>query len=571
MARVAVIAPEPDTAQAVTDRLRNCSFVECCEITKHVNGADSLASRGRAGLSGLNGVDTVVYFPSWLADRRLMPDLAKARAVFDQCARAGIKKLILLSSGAAYGASPHNPGFVSESYSVLRDGRNLIASEWRELEALARQCLALKSNVEVTILRPASVLSHVRADYLSQLLRGRVAITLPGHDPPLQLLHPGDVVNAICCAIQKAEGGVFNVAPDGVIPLNVALRWAGSKRIPVPRILQRIGRLGLSRVGLAHPVDQLEYVRYSWTVSNKKSKRELGFKPRFSSAEALREFVRERSEAPVELGNGSKLDFDDFGLDKDYIAAYGRTLFNFLYRYYWRIEMRGADHIPRSGRAVLVGIHRGFMPFDGVMALHGIVRTTGRFPRFLIHPTLIKFPFQFNFMTKLGGIIACQENADYVLQRDELLGVFPEGIQGAFTLYRDAYRVGDLVRDDFVRMALRNHSPIVPFVTVGSAEIFPILKRIKWRWWKRYTEWPFFPLTLTFPLLPLPLPSKWHTQFLPVLHVESQYPPEAASDATTVHAISQTVRSQMQAAIDGMLRRRKSIFFGSLFEAEVTS
>jgi nucleoside-diphosphate-sugar epimerase/1-acyl-sn-glycerol-3-phosphate acyltransferase len=570
MARVAVIAPEADTAQVVVDRLRKSSFVECCEITEPVNGADSCAGREQVTLPELDSVDTVVYFPSWLAHHRRTPDLAKARALFDQCARARIKKLILLSSTAVYGASPHNPGLLSESYPVPRDGRNLIASEWRELEALARQRLALERNVELTILRPATVLSHVRADYVSQLLSGRVAITLPGHDPSLQLLHPDDVVNAIGCAIQKAEGGVFNVAPDGAIPLRVALRWAGSKRIPVPRILQRLVRLGLARVGLAHPADQLEYVRYSWTASNKKSKRELGFKPRFSSAEALRAFIRERSQAPVESGDGSKLDFDDFGLDKEYIAAYGRTLFNFLSRYYWRIEMSGADHIPRSGRAVLAGIHRGFMPFDGVMALHGIVQATGRFPRFLIHPTLIKFPFQFNFMTKLGGIIACQENADYVLQHDELLGVFPEGIQGAFTLYREAYRVGDLFRDDFVRMALRNHSAIVPFVTVGSAEIFPILKRIRWRWWKRYTEWPFFPLTLTFPLLPLPLPSKWHTQFLPPLHVERQYPPETANDAATVRAISQTVRCQMQEAIDSMLKRRKSIFFGSLFKAEVS-
>jgi hypothetical protein len=82
--------------------------------------------------------------------------------------------------------------------------------------------------------------------------------------------------------------------------------------------------------------------------------------------------------------------------------------------------------------------------------------------------------------------------------------------------------------------------------------------------------WPFIPITPTFPLLPLPLPTKWHTQFLPPLHIERQYPPEAAGDAATVRAISQDVRSRMQKAIDGMLKRRKSIFFGSLFHGETT-
>ena len=110
---------------------------------------------------------------------------------------------------------------------------------------------------------------------------------------------------------------------------------------------------------------------------------------------------------------------------------------------------------------------------------------------------------------------------------------------------------------------------IVPFVTVGSAEIFPIFGRLKWRFWTRYTEWPYFPITATFPLLPLPLPSKWHTQFLPPIHIEQQYPPEAAQDKNVVKAISMEVRRQMQQAVDEMLQRRRSIFFGSIFKPEV--
>src|SRR5262249_23892940 len=127
-------------------------------------------------------------------------------------------------------------------------------------------------------------------------------------------------------------------------------------------------------------------------------------------------------------------------------------------------------------------------------------------------------------------------------------------------------RLGKFGRDEFVKMALRNQAPIVPFVTVGSAEIFPILKRIDWGWWKRFTEWPYFPLTPTFPLLPVPLPSKWHTRFLEPIHIEQWFPPEAAEDLSTVRMISHEVRSRIEEAIDQMRRRRKSIFFGSVFQ-----
>ena len=83
-------------------------------------------------------------------------------------------------------------------------------------------------------------------------------------------------------------------------------------------------------------------------------------------------------------------EFDDFGMDKDYINAFGRTLFKLLHDRYWRVEVEGLGHVPERGRAVLVGVHRGFMPWDAVMTLHLLARELGRYPRFLIHPGLIK-------------------------------------------------------------------------------------------------------------------------------------------------------------------------------------
>src|SRR5687767_7275645 len=276
-----------------------------------------------------------------------------------------------------------------------------------------------------------------------------------------------------------------------------------------------------ARLGWADPAGQLDAIRYSSTVSNRKIKDELGFEP-----------------------SADDTAFDPYGMDKGYIAAYGRTLFRFLHRCWWRIETRGLEHVPRQGRAVLVGVHRGFQPWDGVMTLHTIATEVGRHPRFLIHPGLIKFPFLANYMTRLGGIVACQENAAWVLGNDELLGFFPEGIRGAFSMYRDAYKLKRFGRDEFVKMALRNRAPLVPFVTVGSAEIYPILLRVNSKLVRRVFEWPYLPITPTFPLPGLPLPSKWHTRFLEPIPVHEQHPPEAADDPRIVRQISAEVRAR---------------------------
>jgi len=284
--------------------------------------------------------------------------------------------------------------------------------------------------VGLTILRPSLVIPS--AALPARLLSRRLVPTLPGHDPVMQLLSASDVAEAILCAARSPKPGIYNVAPDTVVPLHRAIQLAGRTRLPFPRTLQRA----------AHSSESLDYLRYPWTISNQKIKRELGFVPQKSSAATLMEL---NSNNP--LPKGCAPHFDEFGMDPDYIRFYSKTLFRLVSDFYWRIEDKGVAYIPARGRALLVGVHRGFMPFDGVMALNTVVRRTGRIPRFLTHPALLKFPFLANFMTKLGGVVACQESADRVLESGEILGIYPEGIHGAFTLYRDAYKLHAFGRD----------------------------------------------------------------------------------------------------------------------------
>ena len=548
LARVLIIADSSPIAHALVNRLSKSPAVESCQLTVHYNGNNT-------HLFAEQAIDTVIYAPKLRSQNEMIPNLAEAEAVLQGCAAAGIAKVVVLSSAMIYGADPHNPGFITELRQPVRGEKDPIGGEWAKLEALADRLLGQETGTQLTILRPTTTPVRGGTDYFSRLFRKRLVPTVPLHDPSLQLLGPDDLAQAVCCAVERSKGGVFNVAPDGVIPLRAALRMAGAKRVPILGMAQKLGR--------SHQGDQLEYIRYSWAVSSEKIKQELGFVSERSSAEVLTDTLNGQLS---KRWSASKEDahFDDFGMDPTYIES-KHTIFEFLHNHYWRIEVKGIEHVPRQGRAVVVGVHRGFMPFDGVMLLHLVSREAGRYMRFLIHPCLIKTPFPFDF-TKLGGIKAGQENSDYVLQHDELLGYFPEGIQGAFRYYRHVYQLGKFGRDEFVKAAIRNQAPIVPVVTVGSADIFPVLAKLKWRWWKAYSLWPCFPIAPPFPLLPLPLPTKWHTQFLEPWHIEDLYPPEAADDAAIVRAISQEVRKRMQDAIDDMLRRRKSVFWGSIFE-----
>ena len=545
-ARVAVVSSRDCLAEPLLDALRRSPDVELCERAPHEPDAIEAAVFGR--------YDTVVYSALPAAGPATGPDVVAARAVCERLASVPLKHAVVISSAAVYSPNHQSTGFLAES-SFIPEGRSAIADEWREVERLSG-LIGERSGAAPTlrtILRPAAVLDGT--DYFSRLLKGSVGITYPGHDPTLQFLSPLDLAEGVAAVVAARRGGTYNVAPAGAVPLRAALKMAGVTRLPVGRVAQNAVRAVTSHAGLAVSADQLKYIQYTWTVSADKLRREIGFVASRSSVQAITELT---GRAP----GAAARPFDDFGMDPDYIRRYCGHLFKFLHDYYWRVEIDGIEEVPREGKGVLVGVHRGFMPFDGVMALFALVTRRDRIPRFLIHPSLTKFPFLADFMAKLGGLMACQENGDYVLERGELLGVFPEGIRGAFTMYKRAYMLGKFGRDEFVRMALRHRAPLLPFVTVGSAEIYPILKRVDWRWFKRYTEWPFLPITPA----PFPLPSKWHTRFLPAMHIEEQYPPEAADDPKLVHQISLEVRQRMQAAIDEMLLRRRSIFYGSIFE-----
>jgi 1-acyl-sn-glycerol-3-phosphate acyltransferase/nucleoside-diphosphate-sugar epimerase len=494
-----------------------------------------------------------VYVPSYADDECMIPDLWEARRVFQQFTRLWPHKLVLLSSALIYGTGAARQSLVSEDYSAPGQGRSDISGRWKSLEALAQECW--NGSTPFTILRPTTVLPSPAL--LSRRIMRPMAVTLAGHDPMLQLLGLEDLARAILCAVRSTGSGVFNVAPDGVVPLHAAIKLAQGYRLPLPRTWQQLVRYA----------ESLEYLRYPWTVSNQKIKDQLGFMPRQSSAEVARASRQQNSAHSGRKLAQAPAEFDDFGMDRSYIERLSGTVFKFLSNRYWRIEAKGIEHIPGQGRAILVGTHRGFIPWDAVMTLHLVLENTGRIPRYLTHPGLLKFPFISNFMTKLGGVVACQQSADSILARDELLGVFPEGVQGAFTPYRQTYQLRSFGRDSFVKLALRHRAPIIPYVTVGSAEIYPIFAQIKSRHWTRYSEWPCLPIS-TFPLLPLPLPTKWHLQFLPAINLHERYGQEAAQNPAIIREISAEVRLQMQHAVEAITRRRRSWFWGSVFQPE---
>ncbi len=254
---------------------------------------------------------------------------------------------------------------------------------------------------------------------------------------------------------------------------------------------------------------------------------------------------------------------DSFGFDLEFTERV-KNVALWFYRHYWRVEVEGVENVPACGRALLVANHAGIIPYDGAMIRTAILaeHPKPRHARMLVVDWAFALPYASMLLTKTGNVLAHPDNAATLLERDELVGVFPEGVKGAAKRYRNRYRVQRLGRGGFVQVALRTGAPIVPVAVVGSEEVHPVIMEA--RPIARLFRLPTVPITPTFPWLGLaglvPLPSKWLIAFGKPIKV-SHFGPEAANDSRLVLELSEQVREWIQDTLHQLLPRRRTIFF----------
>jgi 1-acyl-sn-glycerol-3-phosphate acyltransferase len=252
---------------------------------------------------------------------------------------------------------------------------------------------------------------------------------------------------------------------------------------------------------------------------------------------------------------------DDFGLDREYLEGM-RPLLDFLYERWWGVEVVGAEHLPAEPSCLYVANRSGILPYDGLMIAHAVEREGPRRerPRFLVADWLVTLPFAQPALARIGGVRACQENAERLLASGESVVAFPEGQKGALKPFRERYRLQRFGRGGAVSLAVRRRATLVPVAVVGAEEAHPVLARPGLL--ERMLGVPL-PITPTFPHLgPLglvPLPSRWRIRFGAPLRFGG-VPPERADDPLYVNRTREEIRSAIQSLLEEEVRKRAGVF-----------
>jgi nucleoside-diphosphate-sugar epimerase len=229
---------------------------------------------------------------------------------FRAAAAAGARRFIYSSSVAAYGFHADNPVGMTEDWPVRPAARLFYAQEKAELETLLRgEAAAGRAGIVLYLLRPSIVVGPHAVGAKDQLpgplgplarrlarLAGQLPLRVPVLVPalPLQLVHEEDMGQALLrCVVAAGPPGAYNIAADGIITAPDIARELGLLALPLPSGPAQFAALAFAALPFLPPVAQwVEAASHPAIMDTTRAKQELGWAPRFTALEALRETLR---------------------------------------------------------------------------------------------------------------------------------------------------------------------------------------------------------------------------------------------------------------------------------------
>jgi 1-acyl-sn-glycerol-3-phosphate acyltransferase len=222
-----------------------------------------------------------------------------------------------------------------------------------------------------------------------------------------------------------------------------------------------------------------------------------------------------------------------------------------LYRYYFRVKCHGPRPLPSVGAAILVANHGGLLPLDAAMLWMDVLEHTDppRVLRAVADHFVPGLPWVGTWFARAGMTNGTTSNVRELLERGELVLIFPEGMDAIGKPATDRYRIRDW-RIGHAELAIQLGVPVIPVAIIGPDEQWRELARIAGLHPFGAPYWPI-------PATPLPLPVRYHLYYGEPL----RFGPSAAQPAPALveHAAGET-RAALEGLIARGLRERRGLF-----------
>jgi nucleoside-diphosphate-sugar epimerase len=283
--------------------------VDVMEPAEPLDGIEyhQLDVRSRRMLALLEGADVLIHlaFVIFHRGRRRRTEeinIDGSIQTFEMAARRHVKRIVVASSHAVYGAHPDNPVPLDENWP--RRGNESLHYSWakRLIEEYLDTFEARYPEVELVRLRPCTVWGPHVPPNRAQLYLSSIALAAARYDAPIQLLHEADVARAFVAAASLPNvRGAFNLAPNDWVRPSDLRRLLDVHALDLPgtavRLINRLmWHLFLTEIS----PEWLVLARHPIILNNRRAARQLGWRPTRTTVDVAKETLAViRGESPL--------------------------------------------------------------------------------------------------------------------------------------------------------------------------------------------------------------------------------------------------------------------------------
>jgi UDP-glucose 4-epimerase len=254
-----------------------------------------------------HAIDTVVHLaaivtpgPKSNREFEYSVDVLGTRNVLEACVTSGVRRIVVTSSGAAYGYHADSPAWLTEDAPVRGNEAFAYSYHKRLVEEMLAEYRRTQPALEQVVLRVGTIPGETTRNQITALFERPRLLAIKGAASPFVFIWDRDVVGAIEHAVFGGPAGIYNVAGDGALSIQEIAARLGKRCITLPAGLLRavlavLHPLGVSRYG----PEQVDFLRYRPVLDNRRLKEDFGYVPRLTSAEVFELFRRSHGLGPA--------------------------------------------------------------------------------------------------------------------------------------------------------------------------------------------------------------------------------------------------------------------------------
>jgi UDP-glucose 4-epimerase len=216
--------------------------------------------------------------------------------ILDACVTAEVEKIVVTSSGAAYGYYKDNSEWLKENDSIRGNKEFAYAWHKRVIEEMLADYRIKYPKLKQVILRVSTILGDHTKNDITNLFEQKKMLALKGFATPFVIIWDQDLLNILTIAALEEKEGIYNVAGDSCITLR---EIAQIIQKPIREVPVGIIKFGLT---LAKPLkisrygpEQVKFLQYRPVLDNKKLKETFGYVPQKTSKEAFLHYAEKNN------------------------------------------------------------------------------------------------------------------------------------------------------------------------------------------------------------------------------------------------------------------------------------